>query len=261
MLENHRRAIDRLVAELEDDPRFVAVLLAGSIARGAERPDSDVDLILIASDGEYARRLPTRDFGYLNREVCDYPGGYAEAKVVPLSYLEEVAERGAEPARAAFVGATVLCSRVPGVEEMVERARAYPEAERDAKLRSFWAQVLIQYWYIGEAERLADRYLLLRSVSEFVLFVARLILAHNRVLFPYHKWLMWELRAAPEQPDELIEALERLLAEPALANANPVLSSVMNFRDWEQPPLGPSAQFMEDSEWHWRRGPAPVADR
>jgi predicted nucleotidyltransferase len=261
MLENHRRAIDRLVAELKDDPRFLAVLLAGSIARGTERPDSDVDLILIATEEEYARRLPTRDFGYLNGEVCDYPGGYAEAKVVPLAYLEEVAERGAEPARAAFVGARILCSRVPGLEAALERARAYPEAERSAKLRSFWAQVQIQYWYIGEAERLDDRYLLLRAVSDFALFAGRLILAHNRILFPYHKWFMHELREAPEKPDDLVEALERLLAEPGRANANPVLASVMSFRDWEKPTLGPGAQFMEDSEWHWRHGPAPVADR
>jgi predicted nucleotidyltransferase len=261
MLENHRRALDRLVAELEEDPRFVAALLAGSIARGTERPDSDIDLILIASDEEHALRLPTRDFGYLNREVCDYPGGYAEGKVVPLSYLEEVAERGAEPARAAFVGASILCSRVPGLDAVLERARAYPEAERSAKLRSFWAQVVIQYWYIGEAERLDERYLLLRAVSDFVLFVGRLILAHNRILFPYHKWFMHELRRAPEKPDNLIGAVERLLGEPSLANATPLFTSAMSFRDWEKPPQGPGAQFMEDTEWHWRRGLAPIADR
>jgi hypothetical protein len=72
---------------------------------------------------------------------------------------------------------------------------------------------------------------------------------------------MHELRGVPEKPDDLIDALERLLAEPCLDNANPVLACVANFRDWEKPPRDAAAQFMEESEWNWREGLAPVADR
>jgi predicted nucleotidyltransferase len=261
MRNHHRQAIDRLVRELEEDPRFLAVLLAGSIARGTELEDSDVDLILIASADEYARRQPDGDFSYLNSDACDYPGGYAEAKVVPLSYLEEVAERGSEPARAAFVGAQVLCSRIPELEPLLELATAYPESQRIANLRSFCAQMMIWFWYIGEAERRDDRYLLLRSVSEFALFAGRMILAHNRMLYPYHKWFMHELERAVDKPDGLMEKLDHLLTRPSRDNAAAVLAAVMNFREWEQPPAGFAGQFMEDSEWPWRRGPAPVADR
>jgi predicted nucleotidyltransferase len=261
MRENHRRAIDRLIAELEGDPRFLAVILGGSIARGTELPDSDIDLILVASREEYARRLPEKDFGYLNKEVCDYPGGYAEAKVMSSSFMEEIADRGSEPARAAFVGARILSSRVPELENLLERVTTYPEAERVAKIRSFYAHFLIHYWYLSEAERRNDRYLLVRSAADFALFAGRLILAHNRILFPYHKWFMHELRGAPEKPDDLIDGLEHLLAEPRLDNANPVLACVANFRDWEKPPRDAAAQFMEESEWNWREGLAPVADR
>lgn len=261
MREHHRRSIDRLAAELEDDPRFLAALLGGSIARGTELEDSDVDLILVASEEEYARRQSEGDYSYLNTEACDYPDGYAEAKVVPLSYLEEVAENGSEPARAAFVGAHVLCSRIPELEDLLRRATAYPESRRIENIRSFWAQMLVWFWYIGEAERRSDRYLLLRSVSEFALFAGRLILAHNRILYPYHKWFMHELERAPDKPEGLVEQLEGMLAEPSREQATAVLGTVMNFRQWEQPDAGFSGQFMQDSEWHWRRGPAPVADR
>jgi hypothetical protein len=261
MRDHHRRAIERLTAELEADPRFLAVLLGGSIARGTELPDSDVDLILVASEDEYARRLPERDFSYLNKEVCEYPGGYAEAKVMSLSFLEEIADHGSEPARAAFVGARILASRVPELEQLLDRVTAYPEAERIAKIESFYAQLLIHYWYLSEAQRRDDRYLLLRSAAEFALFAGRLILAHNRILFPYHKWFMHELHRAPEKPADLIDGLSRLLDEPCLDTANPVLASVLNFRDWEKPSREVSAQFMEDSEWNWRDGRAPVADR
>jgi len=261
MRANHQRAIERLTAELEGDPRFLAVILGGSVARGTELPDSDIDMILIASQEEYARRVAESDFGYMNEEACDYPGGYAEAKVMSLSFIEEIAERGSEPARAAFVGAQVLSSRVPELAELLERVTTYPEAERVSKIRSFYAHFLIHYWYLSEAERRNERYLLLRSAAEFALFAGRLILAHNRILFPYHKWFMHELRGAPEKPDDLIDGLERLLAKPCLENANPVLASVANFRDWEKPLRNAAAQFMEESEWNWRKGLAPVADR
>ena len=261
MRENHRRAIDRLTTELEGDPRFLAVILGGSIARGTELPDSDIDLILVASQEEYARRLTERDFGYLNKEVCDYPEGYAEAKVMSLSFIEEIADRGSEPARAAFVGARILSSRVPELENLLARVTIYPETERVAKIQSFYAHFLIHYWYLSEAERRNDRYLLLRAAADFALFAGRLILAHNRILFPYHKWFMHELRGAPEKPHDLIDGLEHLLAAPCLDNANRVLACVTNFRDWEKPPRDAAAQFMEDSEWNWREGLAPVADR
>ena len=64
-----------------------------------------------------------------------------------------------------------------------------------------------------------------------------------------------------DRPDDLVEMLERLLAEPDRAHATAVLASVMGFRDWEQPAAGFAGQFMKDSEWHWRSGPAPVGDR
>jgi hypothetical protein len=261
MRDTHRRAIDRLVAELGEDPRFLAVILAGSVARGIELPDSDIDLILVGSQEEYARRLAERDFGYLNNDVCDYPGGYAEAKVMSLPFIEEIAERGSEPARAAFVGARILSSRIPELESLLARVTTYPEAERDEKIRSFYAHFLIYYWYLSEAGRRNDRYLLVRSAADFALFAGRLILAHNRILFPYHKWFMHVLRQAPERPEGLIDALERLLREPCLDNANPVLGCVANFRDWGQPTHDAAARFMEESEWNWRDGRAPVADR
>ena len=261
MRENHRRAIDRLTAELEGDPRYLAVILGGSVARGTELPDSDIDLVLVASEEEYARCVAEGYFGYLNMDACDYPGGYAEAKVMSISFLEEIADRGSEPARAAFVGARILSSRVAGLESLLERVTRYPEEERIAKIQTFYAHFLTHYWYLGEAERRSERYLLLRSAAEVALYAGRLILAHNRILFPYHKWFMHELRRVPEKPDELIDALEQLLAEPCLDNANPVLGCVLNFREWEKPPKDTSAQFMKDSEWNWREGLAPVADR
>lgn len=260
MREHHRQACDRLVAEFEGDPSFRAVILSGSVSRDWARDDSDVDLILIATDEEYARRRRSDDIHYLNTEVCDYDGGYAEGKVIPLSFLEEVADHGSEPARAAFAGNRILCSRIPELEALLVRAAAYPEEERIPKLQSFYAHFLIYYWYVGEALRWDDRYLLTQATANFVLFAGRLILAHNRMLYPYHKWFMRELRKAPERPDDLIERVETMLKQPCQQNADALLASVANFREWEKPTTDVATRFMEESEWNWREGRTPIGD-
>ncbi|MCP4006895.1 MAG: hypothetical protein GY725_22170 [bacterium] len=216
---------------------------------------------MIATDEEYDRRRRDGDIHYLNTEVCDYEGGYAEGKIVPLSFLEEVADHGSEPARAAFAGNQILYSRIPDLEVLLERATAYPEAERIPKIQSFYAHFLIYYWYLGEAIRWDDRYLLTHATANFTLFAGRLILAHNRMLYPYHKWFMSELRRAPERPDDLIECLEAVLERPCKENADALLGSVANFREWEKPATDVATQFMEDSEWNWRDGLAPIGDR
>ena len=143
--------------------------------------------------------------------------------MIPVSFLEEVADHGSEPARAAFAGAQVLYSRIPELEALLARATAYPEAEQIPKIQSFYAHFLIYYWYLGEALRWDDRYLLMHATANFALFGGRLILAHNRILYPYHKWFMHELRRAPERPDDLIERLESLLERPCKENADALL--------------------------------------
>jgi predicted nucleotidyltransferase len=45
----HRRAVDEILAALRPHPAVQGVLLGGSLARGTARPDSDVDVLVVAS--------------------------------------------------------------------------------------------------------------------------------------------------------------------------------------------------------------------
>jgi hypothetical protein len=131
--EHHRRAVGRLVERFGNDPKFPALIIGGSIARGWERDDSDVDFVLLATDDEYARRKATNAFAYYATDLCDYPGGYVDGKIVDWQFLQDVAERGNEPSRAAYVGVTIAYSRVPGLDDLLERITTYPAHERAEK--------------------------------------------------------------------------------------------------------------------------------
>jgi hypothetical protein len=260
MFPHHARAIARLTEEVRKDPRYLALIVGGSIAKGRERPDSDVDLVLVATDAEFARRLDAGDIQYLNTDIADWPGGYAAGKIVDRQFLVDAADHGSEPARSAFAGARIAYSRLPDLAEIIARIPVYPEAERPGKMASFFSQVVTLNWFVPEAEKRADPYLLAWACSNLVLFGGRLILAHNRILFPYHKWFMYELRRAPDRPADLVERAEALLARPGKETAQAFRDCVIGFRDWGVTHRQAFARFIIENEWNWRAGRPPLGD-
>jgi hypothetical protein len=261
MLAHHQETIARLTAHFQSDPAALALIIGGSVAKGLARPDSDIDFVLVVSDDDYAQRAEQNAFHFFSRDFTDYPGGYVDGKIVDVPFLREVADQGSEPARAAFASAFITFSREPAVNDLLPRIPVYPENEHRAKIQSFYAQVLALQWYVGEAEKRRDPYLMMHVISNLVLFGGRMILAHNRILYPYHKWFMTELRRAPQKPDNLMERIDVLLAEPTKTNADAFCESVLNFVEWDQPPESWPVRFMRDSEWNWRNGcRPPLAD-
>jgi len=260
MWEHHRQTVNRLIERFSEDSRFPALIIGGSLVKGYGRPDSDVDIVFVATDTEYASRLPKNQLHYYSTEECDYPGGYVDGKIVDLQFLREAAERGSEPARSAFTGAFLAYCHDPEVDILLKRIPVYPEDGHLEKVRSFIAQLLAWQWYAGEAEKLANTYLMHHAVSEILLYGGRLILAHNRILYPFHKWFIADLRKAPQKPDNLISLMDTLLNQPSKAAVDRFCESVLAFRSWEMPPEGWPARFMKDTEWTWRDGQVALPD-
>ncbi|MEO0579370.1 MAG: nucleotidyltransferase domain-containing protein, partial [Pseudomonadota bacterium] len=86
--EHHQRAINRLVDTYQDDSRFRAIIIGGSVAKGLARDDSDVDFMIVATDEEFQKRLATRDLFINRRDLCVYDGGYVDGKIISLPFLE-----------------------------------------------------------------------------------------------------------------------------------------------------------------------------
>ncbi len=257
---HHQRTVDRLIDRFKADPNFLALIIGGSLVKGFGSENSDVDFVLIATEDEYARRHPARALTYYATDLCDYPGGYVDGKIVNVAFLEEAADRGSEPARSAFDKVIVAYSHLPQLDDLLQRITAYPEAGHAEKIQSFYAQLLAMQWYVGEAEKRDNKYLMMHVVSELVLFGGRLILAHNRMLYPYHKWFLRTLQDAPQKPNDLLGLIDRLLNEPNKANADRFCEAILNFTPWNTPSEGWPARFMEDTEWAWRYGRTPIAD-
>jgi len=258
--DHHQRTIDRLADAYRDDPRFRGLIIGGSVAKGCAREDSDVDFLIIATDEDFKRRRAERDL-FINRtDLSDYDGGFVDGKIINLAFLKDLAEKGNEPSRAAFEGAFVAYSHVSDLDAMLQRIPVYPEAGHNERIRAFYSMAFMQHWFIHEAERHGNRYTLTRAASQLALFTGRLILAHNRRLFPYHKWLPRALESVPEKPNDLMACFNDLLNDPCGDRATALFERVRDFQDWGVSDLEAYTWFMTDVEWSWMSGRTPVED-
>jgi hypothetical protein len=261
MRPHHAEAIRRLGEHFSSQEGYLGVIVGGSIAKGLESEYADIDALFIVSDELFSRFQASNSLTYFSTQFCDYPGGYVDGKIHDVAYLRAVVDRGNEPTRAAFENAILVVCADPEIERLVRAIPVYQKDEQPEKIRSFWAQFEAAYWYVGEALRRGDRYLLIRSVSDLVLYGGRLILAHNEILYPYHKLFIAALERAPEKPDGLLELIASLLEDPREETARAFHEAIHGFRNWSEPPEPWNLRFMRDTELSWLDNSPYVGDR
>ncbi|MFW9874116.1 MAG: hypothetical protein ACFFG0_13500 [Candidatus Thorarchaeota archaeon] len=259
MKPHHKKAIEKLVDHLKKDERFLALIIGGSVAKGMERDDSDIDVVLVATDEEFKKRKKNNLFLYYTKDFCDYPGGYIDGKVVDLQFLQSIAERGSEPARDAFRDSWIAYSKIPEFEVLFEKIPVFQKEEKLEKIQKFYAQFEGANWIIQEAEKRNDDYLLTRGITDLILFGGRLILEHNEILYPFHKLFMQTLEKTPDKPENLIFLINTLLNDKNTKNAQALYNAIKDFRKWEISEFW-AIRFMLDTEWAWINGKPYVGD-
>lgn len=260
MHPHHRQSIQNVKEYFERETEVQALLLSGSIAHGFESATSDVDLMIFISEEDYQKRFQTGQLNFFTRELCTYEGGYVDGKYLSLNFVKQVLEKGSEPARFAFEGTQILFSRVDGFAESICKLVQYPVSEKAERIKRFYAQFEAWHWYCGEALSKKNQYLLGLSVSKLILFGGRLILAHNEMLYPYHKWFLKVLENARDKPADLITCIQTLTEAPSTENIEAFYEKVKAFQPWSDSPYRWPAQFMLDSEMNWLDGKTPVDD-
>lgn len=260
MYPHHIQSIQNVTDYFQRDPEALALLLGGSIAHGFETETSDIDLLIFVSEEDYQKRFAENRIHFFTMELTPYPGGYVDGKYSTRSFVQEVAAKGSEPARFAFAGSQILINKMEGFEGDVRKAAQYPQTGKAERIKRFYAQFEAWHWYCGEALQKKNNYLLGTSVSKFILFSGRLILAHNELLYPYHKWFLKVLEEAKEKPADLLESIHALNENPVKENIETLYEKVRSFRPWIEGDFSWPTQFMLDSELNWTDDKTPVDD-
>ncbi len=246
-----RRAIEGTTERFLAQPEVLALLLGGSLAHGFATEASDVDVTIVVSDDEWSRRVAEGRTTFFTRELCEWEGGYVDGKYVSPGFLAEVAARGSEPARFAFQDAQVLFARDEAIPRLAAEIPRYPVAEKADRIARFAAQLEAWTWYAGEAFKKDDPWLVSTSICRVCLFAGRMVLAHNELLFPFHKWFLRVLEGARERPPGMVERIRALTRAPSAQEVSAFAEEVRGFRVWEGDRTKWPVLFMRDTEQDW----------
>jgi predicted nucleotidyltransferase len=252
MEPHHAASIRNLIAEFEQKPDVLALILGGSIAHGFARPDSDIDVAIVVPTADFQSKQRAGLLHYNNRTLCTYPG-YIDGKYMDLDFLRAVADRGSDPARYAFHGSQILFSRVPEIGALLAEIVRYPVAQRQERIDRFVAQLLAWRWYYSEAQRQQSAYLTMLALQKIVLFSSRVVLALNDTFFPYHKWMLRVLESVPRRPPEMLTAIDDLLRQHTWTKVDEYCRGILAFAGIDfavADPLWPT-RFMKDTELRW----------
>ena len=260
MYPHQQATLDAFAEKMKQDADVIALLLVGSIAKGWMSEKSDVDVVIIKMDEAAKRDFAAHNLTYADFDIATYEGGYVDTKIIDKQFLLDVLSHGSEVAKSAFIGAKIVFSHDPEIETIITKIAEYPEHQRADKIRTFASQLYVWNWYISEAEKRDDRYLLIQAVSNLTLFGSRLLLTHNRLLYPFHKWLRRQLQEAESLPKNYFVLVDALLDKPSIETAQAYTDAILNFHDWGVGIPECFAIYIQDTEWNWRDGHAPIQD-
>jgi len=260
MYKHHQQTLDAVAEQLKSNQDVVALLLAGSIAKGWERSDSDVDILIVNTDAAYEAHLANQEVAYFDNTIATYEGGYVDGKYINKQFMYDVISHGSEVAKSAFLKAKIIFSHDDEIVDLLEQICAYPEEGREERMRAFISQIMLWRWYVSEAVKRSDKYLLTQATGELVLFGSRLMLAHNHLIYPYHKWLRKQLEQAEDLPENYFTLMDDLLDNPGVETANAYAEMVIQHSERDVPLEEAIVRFLHDREWNWRDGKPPIHD-
>ena len=209
-MQHHEETLAAYVESVRTRPETLGVVLVGSVCRGTERPDSDVDVYRVITDEAFEVADATETLSYSIPEISTYEGGTSTSGVLPR-YLA-AGLHGDEPTRASFVGARVAYSTLPDLERTVAAIPTLTDDEWRQREMSYISQLRLYFrYFLKQGEKLDDVYLLHWAAVHGVNAASRALLAHGRILFRGAKYSRALLADLPDLPAGFLEDTADLL--------------------------------------------------
>jgi len=258
-MEHHEAALRRYLERAAGDPHALGVLLTGSVARGEERPDSDVDLVLVVDEPTFADALQGERIMTVETEGADYDGGYFDVKLATPAQLDAAAERGDDPARDSLGSAKVLMDRGIGLQSTLDRLVDVPDERwRDLAASQLAQARLHGEYFLRQGLEHDDPLLTAHAAVHLALAAARTLLALGHMHHPGPKQLLERVRALREAPAGFADALAALVRTPTAARAASVLAAAEAAANGLLPHSATLSRFVLDNELAWfTRVPPP----
>ena len=253
MYPHHRESLKNMIAYFQEKKEIIALILGGSVAKGCARPDSDLDAMAVVSEQDYELKAEKNNTAETIGGLCTYEGGYFDVKYMTKQFLHDAAEKGSEPARNAFLNASVLFSRDPDIETIVARIPVFQTAEKEEKMMSFYSNFWLNYYYFLKSCPI-DGYMKLRAVSEVIYSIYRMVLQENEILFPCNRRLEEFVGNISADTERLTGLGKKFAASQDMTDGDAFVKYFTEITSWQFPtdPNQVLSRYTADFEQWWR---------
>ncbi len=257
MYKHHQQAIENLKTYFSQEPGVLGVILGGSVAKGLERSDSDIDAMVVVTPERYQelkeqKRTVENIFGY-----CGYEEGYFDVKYMTKDYLAAAADHGSEPTRNSFLCSRCVLANDPEIPGLVERIPVFQTQEKEEKQAAFYAILALNKDYFWEYIE-TDPLLKARTVSDIAFFGLRMFMQDREVLFPCAKSMYTYIRRMENVPEGLLESCTAFVEDPTNETMQRFVDLVMNsiaYRPPEDYSLILSRYTADTEQWWYKARP------
>lgn len=253
MYKHHEESLERLKEYFSDQEEVIAVIFGGSVAKGCERPDSDLDAMIVITDEAYRRRVENNATAETINGYCTYEGGYFDVKYMTKEFLEDAAVKGSEPARNAFLKSRVLFTKDQDIPGLVEKIPVFQKQEKEEKMLSFYADFWLNYYYFLKSCPI-DGYMKLQTVNEVIYSVYRMILQENEILFPSNRRLEEFVEKISEETTRLTSLGRTAAKTQEMADIDAFVGQFLQITSYELPSdiSNVLSRYTTDFEQWWR---------
>lgn len=252
MFKHHEESIKNMIDYFRKQGA-VGLILVGSVAKGTEREDSDLDGMVILKEEDYEIKEKNNVTTETVNGLCTYEAGYFDIKYVTLEYLKELAEKGSEPARSAFNKAKILFSDNLEIEKILPQIPVFQKREKEEKMLSFYSDFWLNYHYFLKCCS-PEGYMRMRTIAEIIYSLYRIILQENEILFECNRRIEEQVRMISKDTVEWIDLAGKLEMSQNIQDADAFVEKFWKITTYV-PPTDLSKVFTTYSkdfqEW-WR---------
>lgn len=224
MYPHHEESLKKMVDYFSGRGEILALVFGGSVAKGCERPDSDLDAMVIVTDEYYAQREKENRVTETISGYCTYEGGYFDVKYMTKAFIEAAADHASEPTRNSFIGSRVLFTRDPDIPGIIARIPVFQKQERADKELSFFSNLWLNYYYFWKSCK-PEGYMRAHAANQIVYSVYRMILQENEILFPCNRRLEEFVEKAPRKPEDIVPLCQAFCKEQSDALCDAVFNA------------------------------------
>ena len=257
-MRHHEETVEAFTRVQAERPETLGVVLVGSVARGEERADSDVDVYVVVTDEAFARARAAGQVAMVSSTGVAYEQGYVDVKLASPDYLARAVTDGDDATRASLRSARITLDRMGGLAEVIRSIVEVPDAWWPDRVDSFRAQLsLYAGYFLPQAVERGDDFGLRHAGVHACLAAGRLALAKHHRLFRGQKYLAEDLASLPNLPDGFLTSWRHLLLQPTSATADALVGAVDSWLG-EAPTVSETlSRFITDNELAWLSGQRP----